>query len=35
MRASAITMAATPTATPTTEMIEMSEMNACLRGASR
>ena len=35
MTASAMTTAMTPTATPTVEISEMTEMNACFRFASR
>ena len=35
MSASATTSAITPTVTPSVEMKEMTEMNACLRFASR
>ena len=35
MSASAMSSAMTPTATPSTEISEISEMNACLRRASR
>ncbi len=35
MSASEISRAITPTMTPSTEMREITEMKACLRGASR